>query len=651
MLRSPRCVFVGNIPYDTTEEQLRQICEEVGPVVSFRLVTDRESGKPKGYGFCEYRDEETAQSARRNLNGYDINGRQLRVDFAESDKSGQQTGKGGPTTAPGSQGYGSTQQQQQQQQQQQEQQHPGRYPYQHQQQRRSPQPDPSLSQQSYPSPPLESLTQPIGFPAAIEAAFFVAQALGAPPPVVVRKPGTGGMATPGGGDAESADPLTNQLAGMSKQQLYDLLAQMKVLIQTNRSQARAILVENPQLAKGLFQAQVMLGMVKATGAAAPEPAPQPPSAPPSQQRPQGGPPLPQGPPPPHHGRQQEMRGRGGGYGRPHPYQDQGQPPMEPYGQPQFMDQEQPQQQMPPRPHWQHQPVPPHRPTPPLPPDAPMYPLDAPPLPPHPPPAAAPAAVPGGGGGYMEGPSGGPLRGMGRGARGGEMRGGEMRGGEMRGGEMGGMGGGGMRGMGGGPGYGPGGGGGGGGGGGYGRGGMPEPPLPSPAAAPAAPEVGGGGGGGGGGGYGREGMPKLPLPSPVPAAAPEVGIADSESGMDQGVRVLFGFFEGDGGGYGRGGMPELPLPSPAAAPAAPEGVERLVGIVIVLGGGRGYGRGGMPELPLPSPAAAPAAPEPVLDVEQQKALLAQVMSLTPEQVNALPPDQRAQVLQLQQALGR
>ncbi|GJP56493.1 hypothetical protein CLOM_g15558 [Closterium sp. NIES-68] len=69
-----------------------------------------------------------------------------------------------------------------------------------------------------------------------------------------------------------------------------------------------------------------------------------------------------------------------------------------------------------------------------------------------------------------------------------------------------------------------------------------------------------------------------------------------------------------------------------------------------GGGGGYGRGGMPEPPLP-PAAAPAAPEPVLDVEQQKALLAQVMSLTPEQVNALPPDQRAQVLQLQQALGR
>lgn len=49
-------------------------------------MLDRETGKPKGYGFCEYKDEETALSARRNLQGYEINGRQLRVDFAENDK-------------------------------------------------------------------------------------------------------------------------------------------------------------------------------------------------------------------------------------------------------------------------------------------------------------------------------------------------------------------------------------------------------------------------------------------------------------------------------------------------------------------------------------------------------------------------------------
>ncbi len=54
-----------------------------------RLVLDRETGKPKGYGFCEFRDEETALSLRRNLQGYEVNGRQLRVDFAENEKGGK----------------------------------------------------------------------------------------------------------------------------------------------------------------------------------------------------------------------------------------------------------------------------------------------------------------------------------------------------------------------------------------------------------------------------------------------------------------------------------------------------------------------------------------------------------------------------------
>jgi hypothetical protein len=70
-----RSVFVGNIPYEATEEQLQDIFSQVGPVVSFRLVFDRDTGKPKGYGFVEYRDSQTALSAMRNLNGYEINAR------------------------------------------------------------------------------------------------------------------------------------------------------------------------------------------------------------------------------------------------------------------------------------------------------------------------------------------------------------------------------------------------------------------------------------------------------------------------------------------------------------------------------------------------------------------------------------------------
>ncbi|RWS04018.1 cleavage stimulation factor subunit 2-like isoform X2 [Dinothrombium tinctorium] len=85
--RSLKSVFVGNIPYDATEEKLKDIFSEVGPVISFRLVYDRETGKPKGYGFCEYKDQETAMSAMRNLNGYELNGRTLRVDNAANERT------------------------------------------------------------------------------------------------------------------------------------------------------------------------------------------------------------------------------------------------------------------------------------------------------------------------------------------------------------------------------------------------------------------------------------------------------------------------------------------------------------------------------------------------------------------------------------
>ncbi|XP_039967824.1 cleavage stimulation factor subunit 2 [Bactrocera neohumeralis] len=87
MDKSMRSVFVGNIPYEATEEKLKEIFSEVGPVLSLKLVFDRESGKPKGFGFCEYKDQETALSAMRNLNGYEIGGRTLRVDNACTEKS------------------------------------------------------------------------------------------------------------------------------------------------------------------------------------------------------------------------------------------------------------------------------------------------------------------------------------------------------------------------------------------------------------------------------------------------------------------------------------------------------------------------------------------------------------------------------------
>ena len=83
--RHPRVIFIGNIPFEITEEQLIDIFKEVGPVHSFRLMFDRETGRSRGYAFCEYADSETAASAIRNLSGYEIGGRHLKVDKADNE--------------------------------------------------------------------------------------------------------------------------------------------------------------------------------------------------------------------------------------------------------------------------------------------------------------------------------------------------------------------------------------------------------------------------------------------------------------------------------------------------------------------------------------------------------------------------------------
>lgn len=167
-------IFVGNIPYDATEEQVKALCEEVGPVVSFRIVTDRDTGRPKGFGFCEYKDEVTALSARRNLQGCKLNGRNLRVDFAANDKANH---------------------------------------------------------------------LPIGLPTAIDAASTMAGALGSSQ------------------QSFANDPLTVYLSNMSRNQLAQMILEVKGITEQNKELAHELLLAKPQLKKALLQAQIMLGMV------------------------------------------------------------------------------------------------------------------------------------------------------------------------------------------------------------------------------------------------------------------------------------------------------------------------------------------------------------------------------------------------------
>lgn len=172
--RARRSVFVGNIPYEATEEALKEIFIQAGPVVSFRLVYDRETGKPKGYGFCEYQDIETAQSALRNLNNTDFNGRPLRVGVAagESNKdemAGMQQALGGPV-----------------------------------------------------------LESPYGDPVEPEKA---------------------------------PEAISKAVASLPPEQMFELMKQMKLCIQNNPTEARNMLLQNPQLAYALLQAQIVMKIV------------------------------------------------------------------------------------------------------------------------------------------------------------------------------------------------------------------------------------------------------------------------------------------------------------------------------------------------------------------------------------------------------
>lgn len=77
-------IFVGNLAFNTTEEQLHQAFSEIGKVVNVRLVTDVETGKPRGFAFVEFQEAQAALSAIRNMNDYELNKRRLRVNFSNS---------------------------------------------------------------------------------------------------------------------------------------------------------------------------------------------------------------------------------------------------------------------------------------------------------------------------------------------------------------------------------------------------------------------------------------------------------------------------------------------------------------------------------------------------------------------------------------
>jgi RNA recognition motif-containing protein len=74
-------IYVGNLPFTATEEEIRTLFASHGNVQEVRLISDRETGRPRGFGFVEM-DDEAAQKAIAALDGHDLGGRTLRVNQA-----------------------------------------------------------------------------------------------------------------------------------------------------------------------------------------------------------------------------------------------------------------------------------------------------------------------------------------------------------------------------------------------------------------------------------------------------------------------------------------------------------------------------------------------------------------------------------------
>jgi RNA recognition motif-containing protein len=88
-------LYVGNIPFTTTEAELRELFEAHGEVASVSVITDRETGRPRGFAFVEMSDGDAADAAMRQLDGRNLGGRPLRVNEATSRPAGGGGGGGG----------------------------------------------------------------------------------------------------------------------------------------------------------------------------------------------------------------------------------------------------------------------------------------------------------------------------------------------------------------------------------------------------------------------------------------------------------------------------------------------------------------------------------------------------------------------------
>src|SRR5262245_26420536 len=89
-------LFVGNLDFNTTRGELERLFGEVGELVSVSLPSDRETGRPRGFAFVEFADAAVADAAAQRFDGYELNGRNLRVNEAQEKGLPRDFSGGGP---------------------------------------------------------------------------------------------------------------------------------------------------------------------------------------------------------------------------------------------------------------------------------------------------------------------------------------------------------------------------------------------------------------------------------------------------------------------------------------------------------------------------------------------------------------------------
>ena len=102
-------LFVGSLPFSTTNSQLEELFAQAGKVESVAVITDKFTGRGKGFAFVEMADEEGAQKAIKDFNGYSMDGRAIVVNEARprEDRPYQGGGGGGSSQGPRNNSYSS----------------------------------------------------------------------------------------------------------------------------------------------------------------------------------------------------------------------------------------------------------------------------------------------------------------------------------------------------------------------------------------------------------------------------------------------------------------------------------------------------------------------------------------------------------------